>query len=139
MNAKIDHANLDIRKCGRSFWYGRTGLLCIMTFILIASSTASAQSERRPLRIGVLSTSPLSAVGVRLAGFQQGLREIGYVEGKNVVIEFRSTEGQLSRASDLAAELVRLPVDVIVTTGGTSTRPAKENNLYDSDRHGSGC
>lgn len=68
-------------------------LLWIVTFIIITSSTTSAQSERRPLRIGVLSTSPLSAVEVRLAGFRRGLRDIGYVEGKNVLIRVSLDRG----------------------------------------------
>jgi putative tryptophan/tyrosine transport system substrate-binding protein len=76
--------------------------------------------------VGLLSTSPMSAVAGRVQAFRQALREIGYIEGKNVAIDFRSTEGKLNLANELAAELVRLKVDVIVTTGGTSTRPAKE-------------
>src|SRR5207253_11307382 len=55
-----------------------------------------------------------------------GLRELGYVEGKNIVIEWRSAEGKLDRLSELAAELVRLKVDVIVTGGPLPTRAAKE-------------
>lgn len=55
-----------------------------------------------------------------------GMRELGYVEGMNIVIEYRYAEGKLDRLHDLAAELVRLKVDVIVTGGGTSTRAAKD-------------
>ena len=62
----------------------------------------------------------------RNEAFRQGLREIGYVEGKNIVIEWRYAEGKLDRLPALAAELVRLKVDVIVTTGPAPTRPAKE-------------
>ena len=62
----------------------------------------------------------------RIDAFQQGLRELGYVEGKNIVIEWRHAEGKLDRLPALAAELVRLKVDVIVTAGPTATRPAKE-------------
>jgi putative tryptophan/tyrosine transport system substrate-binding protein len=68
-----------------------------------------------------LSTNP-----ARVEAFRQGLRELGYVEGKNIVIEWRSAEGKFDRLPDLAAELVRLKVDVIVTAGPQSTRPAKE-------------
>ena len=58
--------------------------------------------------------------------FRQGLRELGYVEGQNLVIEFRSAEGKLDRLPDLAAALVRRPVDVIVTDGfDESTRAAR--------------
>ena len=57
--------------------------------------------------------------------FRQGLRELGYVEGKNIVIEYRFAEGKLDRLRELAAELVRLKVDVIVTRGPAATRAAK--------------
>jgi putative tryptophan/tyrosine transport system substrate-binding protein len=62
----------------------------------------------------------------RTEAFQHGLRELGYVEGKNIVVEWRSADGKLDRLPELAAELVRLKVDVIVTGGATATRPAKE-------------
>ena len=62
----------------------------------------------------------------RSQAFRQGLRELGYVEGKNLVIEFRYAEGKFDNLATLAAELVRLNVDVIVTAGPSVTRPAKE-------------
>jgi putative ABC transport system substrate-binding protein len=62
----------------------------------------------------------------RTEGFRQGLRALGYVEGKDIVIEWRSAEGKFDRLPALAAELVRLKVDVIVTAGPTVTRPVKE-------------
>ena len=62
----------------------------------------------------------------RIEAFRQGLRELGYVEGKNIVIEWRSAEGKPDRLPELAAELVRLKVDVIVTGGPTVTHVAKE-------------
>ena len=58
--------------------------------------------------------------------FRLGLRELGYVEGKNIIIEYRYAEGKLDRLPELAAELVRLKVDVIVTAGPSATRAAKE-------------
>jgi putative ABC transport system substrate-binding protein len=77
--------------------------------------------------------------------FRQGLRELGYVEGKNIVIEWRSAEGKFERQGELAAELVRLKVDVIVTSGPTMTRAAKEATVtipivmaFDSDPIGNG-
>ena len=72
-----------------------------------------------------MATSP-SANAARIEAFRQGLRELGYVEGKNIVIEWRYAEGKLDRLPALAAELVRLKVDVIVTAGPPATRPAKE-------------
>ena len=67
-----------------------------------------------------------SAIPARIEAFRQGLRELGYVEGKNIVIEWRYAEGKLDRLPALAAELVRLKVDIIVTAGPTVTRAAKE-------------
>jgi putative tryptophan/tyrosine transport system substrate-binding protein len=62
----------------------------------------------------------------RLDSFRQGLREFGYVEGTNVAIEYRSAEGNIDRLPELAADLVRLKVDCIVTAGGSPTRAAKQ-------------
>jgi putative tryptophan/tyrosine transport system substrate-binding protein len=101
-------------------------LLCSLGFLVQASYLVYAQPDTRVARVGLLSTSPMSAVAGRVGAFRQGLKEIGYVEGKNIAIDFRSTDGKLNLANELAAELVRLKVDVIVTSGGTSTRPAKE-------------
>ena len=66
-----------------------------------------------------------------MEAFRQGLRELGYVEGKNILIEYRHSEGKPDRLAALAAELVRLKVDVIVTSGPTDPR-RQENNLHDS-------
>jgi putative ABC transport system substrate-binding protein len=62
----------------------------------------------------------------RIEAFRQGLRDLGYVEGKNIIIEWRYAEAKPERLPALAAELVRLKVDVIVTGGEAATRPAKE-------------
>src|SRR5207248_6109661 len=67
-----------------------------------------------------------STNAARIEAFRQGLRELGYVEGKNIVIEYRWAEGKTERLPDLAAELVRLKVDVIVSAGPTVTRALKE-------------
>ena len=87
---------------------------------------AEAQQAKKVPRIGYLAPQSLSALVVRTEAFRRGLRELGYVEGKNIVIEWRSAEGKVDRLPALAAELVRLKVDVIVTTGPTGTRGAKE-------------
>ena len=97
--------------------------LCAMLFALCAS--ADAQQPTKIPRIGYLNISSPSASNLRAEAFRQGLREIGYVEGKNIVIEWRSAEETLDRLPALAAELVRLKVDVIVTGGPGSTRAAK--------------
>jgi ABC-type uncharacterized transport system substrate-binding protein len=108
-------------------------------------SLAEAQQARKTPRIGFLLDSSPSAVAARIDGFRQGLHELGYVEGKNITIEWRSSEGKLDRRSELAAELVRLKVDVIVTGGPSVTRAAKERTssipivmAQDTDPVGSG-
>ena len=78
-------------------------------------------SDRIPTR-----RTPVPTSRGRIEAFRQGLRELGYVEGKNIVIEWRSGEGKLDRLRELAAELVRLKVDVIVSAGPMITRAAKE-------------
>ena len=90
---------------------------------------AEAQQPTRIPRIGYLSGSPLSAMAYRIEPFLQGLRELGYTEGKNIIIEWRYAEGKLNRLPGLAAELVRLKVEVIVTGGPGATRPAKEATI----------
>lgn len=87
---------------------------------------AQAQQPTKNPRIGYLSTGSPSANPRRIEAFRQGLRELGYVEGKNIVIEWRHAERKLERLPALAAELVRLKVDVIVTSGPVVTRAAKE-------------
>ena len=94
-----------------------------MLFALCLS--AEAQQPKKIPRIGVLV--PFSASdSTRRDAFLQGLRELGFVEGKNISIEYRYTEGELDRLPDLAAELVRLNVDVIVTAAISSVRAAKK-------------
>src|SRR5215510_11177829 len=99
-------------------------VICAMLFGLCLS--ASAQQPPKIPRIGYLVNASLSADSARYEAFRQGLRELGYVEGKNIVIENRNTEGKSDRLPALVAELVRLKVDVIVTSGATTTRAAKE-------------
>ena len=95
--------------------------LCAMLFALCLS--AQAQQPKKVYRIGYLSTSNLSARPATLGAFRQNLRDLGYVEGKNLIIEYPSAEKTLAAR---AAEFVRLKVDVIVTNGATNTRAAKE-------------
>src|SRR4030095_12345706 len=90
-------------------------------------------------------TSSPSAIAPRMDAFRQGLRELGYVEGKNILIEPRHADGKSDHLPALAAELVNLKVDVIVTSGPTATRPAKEATssipivmTFDDDPVGSG-
>jgi ABC-type uncharacterized transport system substrate-binding protein len=79
----------------------------------------------RVYRIGVLETIPAAANAANLAGLLRGLRERGYVEGQNLQIEYRSADGRAERFPGLAAEIVRLPVDLIVTRGTPAAKAAK--------------
>jgi putative ABC transport system substrate-binding protein len=94
-------------------------------FLGFGSEAAAAQQPTKIPRIGFLGGS-LSATATRVEAFRQGLRELGYVEAKNIIIEWRYAEGKPDHEREFAAELVRLKVDVIVTAGSTSTRAAKE-------------
>jgi putative tryptophan/tyrosine transport system substrate-binding protein len=87
-----------------------------------------AQQAGKMYRIGYLGAAYASAPGSerRVAAFRKGLRELGYVEGTNVIIDFRWAEGDSDRLADLARELVRLRIDVLVTQGMTATRAAQE-------------
>ena len=99
--------------------------LCAMLFAL--SYSASAQPPTKIPRIGYLDGAFPSTNAARIDAFRQGLRELGYVEGKNIVIEYRHAEGKLDRLPALAAELVRLKVEVLVMGGGgASTVSGKE-------------
>ena len=87
---------------------------------------ARAQQLAKLPRIGILWPNPLAASGHLVDAFRQGLSELGYVEGHNMMIEFRSAEGRMERLPDLAAELVRLPVDVIQTATSPTIRAAQQ-------------
>jgi putative ABC transport system substrate-binding protein len=80
---------------------------------------AEAQQPKKVYRIGYLSGSDAATDAPRFEGIQLALRELGYVEGQNSAVEYRYTEGKQGRLFELAAELVRLKVDIIVTAGGT--------------------
>ena len=121
------------------------GIVAIGITFAMCGAVAQAQQPTKIPRIGYLAASPLSAIAARTEAFRQGLRELGYVEEKNIVIEWRSAEGKFDRARGLAAELVRRNVDVIVTGGPMDTRAAKEATstipivmTWDQDPIGSG-
>jgi putative ABC transport system substrate-binding protein len=89
------------------------------------SLAASAQQATRSYRIGMLETISPALNAAHLDAFREGLRQLGYVEGKNYVIEYRSADGRAERFPELAAELVRLGVDLIVVRGTPATIAAK--------------
>jgi putative ABC transport system substrate-binding protein len=101
-------------------------MLLFIAFLLANIQLVQAQEPTKISRIGLLNTNEAAAFTARTEGFRQGLRELGYVEGKNIKIEYRYAEGKLDRLPALAAELVRLKMDVIVTAVSSSTRAAKE-------------
>ena len=94
-------------------------------FLLLTASLVQAQQSKIP-RIGYLSNLSRDSESVRIESFRQGLRDLGYREGENIVVEFRYAEGKLERLPALAAELVNLKVDVMITGGGTPTREAQQ-------------
>src|SRR5262249_46200747 len=124
----------------------RLSLLAPFIVSLLATPfAAEAQQPKQAPRIGLLAAGSAAAIAGRIDAFRQGLRDLGYVEGKTIVIEQRWAEGKLDRLPTLAAELVRLQVDVIVSAGPTVTRACKEANIttpivmaFDDDPVGSG-
>jgi len=106
----------------------RKGAVLSILFVVVLVAVAviaGAQQPTKVPRIGYLTGSSDSAIAYRTEALRQGLSDLGYVEGKNIVIEWRYADGKPDRLPSLAAELVRLKVDVIVTSGATPARPAK--------------
>jgi putative tryptophan/tyrosine transport system substrate-binding protein len=106
----------------------RAAVLSILVAVVMLAFAviAEAQQPTKISRIGYLGGGSPSSNPARIEAFRQGLRELGYIEGKNIVVEYRYAEGKADGGRELAAELARLKVDVIVTTGPTVTRAAKE-------------
>ncbi|HWO90977.1 MAG TPA: ABC transporter substrate-binding protein [Methylomirabilota bacterium] len=92
---------------------------------LLAAPLVEAQQTGKVYRIGMLETTSPALNAANLDAFRRGLRELGYVEGQNFTIEYRSADGRSERFPDLAAELVRLKVDVILTRGTPAVMAAK--------------
>jgi len=102
---------------------------CLLITILLITGPAEAQQPKKVPRVGWLFSVSASSAADRVEAFRQGLRELGYVEGKNIVIEYRYAESKLDRLPALAAEFVRLKVDVIVTSNQEPTRSAKTTTV----------
>jgi putative tryptophan/tyrosine transport system substrate-binding protein len=103
----------------------RTFLASTSAVLFAAPLAAEAQPAGKVYRIGVLEPTSMALNAANLDAFRQGLRELGYVEGRNMRIEYRSADGRSERFPDLAAELVRLKVDVILTRGTPAVMAAK--------------
>ena len=124
---------------------GQISAWLLITFLLVTLSSAGAQQPQKIPRIGFLVASNSTANTTRSEAFRQGLRELGYMEGRNLVIEWRYADGKLDRLPGLAAELVGRNVDVIVTAGAADTGAAKKATTtipivmtFDNDPVGNG-
>ena len=101
--------------------------VALSTLLFALCSFASAQQPKKVTRIGYLSSQDPAYESARAEGIRLALRELGYIEGQNIAIEYRYSEGKTDRAPELVAELVRLKVDILVVAGGIHwIRAAKE-------------
>jgi putative ABC transport system substrate-binding protein len=119
-------------------------LICLLLAFVLPAVTEAQQTSKTP-RIGFLAASTGSGENNRPAAVKEGLSDLGYVEGKNIIIEWRQAGGKLDRLAGFAEELVRLRVDVILTAGSTATGAAKQATntipivmVQDNDPVGSG-
>jgi putative ABC transport system substrate-binding protein len=103
----------------------RTFVCSVAGGLLVTPLAARAQQAGKVYRIGILEAIPASQNAANLDALRKGLREMGYVEGRNLIIEYRSADGRAERFPDLTSELVRLKVDLIVTRGTPAARAAK--------------
>ena len=103
------------------------GLFCLLITVLLITGLAKAQQPTKIPRIGYVSGSgDTKDPGPNIGSFQKGLRDLGYVEGKNIVVEYRYAEGNNERLPGLVAELVQLKVDVVVVVALPAIRAAKQ-------------
>jgi putative ABC transport system substrate-binding protein len=97
--------------------------------LLVVPLASLAQQVGKVYRVGMLETTPMAMNAANLGAFRQQLRDLGYVEGRNLIIEYRSAEGRSERFPGLAAELVNMKVDLIVARGSLATQAAKNATL----------
>jgi len=105
------------------------GFSVVVFVLVVAGAVVDGQQPTKVPRVGFLGGGSASANAGRMEAFRQGLRGLGYVEGKNIVIDQRWAEAKLDRLPALTAELLRLKVDIIVTAGAPATRTAKNATL----------
>ena len=103
---------------------GAVSILFVVVLLAVAV-IAQAQQPTKISRIGRLAIASQSAESARIEAFRKGMRDLGYVEGKNIVVEWRFADGKLDRLPAQAAELVRLKLEIIVSSGSTPTRAAR--------------
>jgi len=97
--------------------------------LLVLPLASLAQQVGKVYRVGMLETAPMAMNAANLGAFRQQLRELGYIEGSNLIIEYRSADGRYERFAGLAAELVNMKVDLIVARGSPATQAAKDATL----------
>src|SRR5262245_1349655 len=102
------------------------GLFAIVVALTVCGASAAAPQPGKIARIGFLDASTASGMAVLVESFQQEITKLGWIEGKNITIEYRFAEQKPERAPELAADLVRLKVDLIVTTGGPQVSAVKK-------------
>src|SRR5436190_20874156 len=102
-----------------------TFISAVVVGVLAAQTISFAQVQSKIWRVGMLETIPATSNAANLDAFRQGLREMGYIEGRNLMIEYRSSDGRDERFVELANELVRLKVDLIVARGSPASLAAK--------------
>src|SRR5262249_11474851 len=106
---------------------GVLAILVAVVLLVLGVILAESQQPKKVPRIGFLSARDSATESVRAESIRLSLREFGYIEGQNIAIEYRYAEGKLDRLPELAAELVRLKVDIIVVAGGDDLIRAAKN------------
>src|SRR5215467_77914 len=102
------------------------GSIAVAVILLAVAVIAEAQQPKKVVRIGILAAPSRAYFAARIKAFQEGLRDLGYIEGVNVSFESRFADGELERLPELAAELVSLRVDVVMTASEPAIRAAKD-------------
>ena len=126
-SSQISKSKIDNSKC-RVLW--------LIAIALVAMSTlVSAQQPKKIPRVGYLSASSASEALVRTNAFRQGLRDFGYVEGKNLIVELRYADGKFDRLPTLAAELVAAPGRRHRQRGSFGDQPCQKSDQRYPDRH----
>jgi putative tryptophan/tyrosine transport system substrate-binding protein len=103
----------------------KTVVVLLVSLALASVDPAEAQQLSKIARIGYLAAACPDTQSARTEAFRQGLRDLGYIEGQNIAIEYRCAEGKADRLPELAAELIQLKLDLIVTAGNEATQAAK--------------
>jgi putative ABC transport system substrate-binding protein len=125
----VDGGQLSVfrKDAGAKTMSGKIFIWLLATVLLTAAPPAKAQQPKKVARIGYLSSLDPATESARAEGIRLALRELGYIEGQNIAFEYRYSEGKTDRAPELATELARLKVDIIVVAGGIHWIAAAKN------------